>query len=62
MLEDGANDFLALGAKLLDAFGKIDGRCLVVARWFFHAARELPKIIGMSTPRTAIPQNLQQQL
>jgi hypothetical protein len=24
MLEDGANDFLALGAELLDALGKID--------------------------------------
>src|SRR5258708_32422521 len=53
MLEDGANDFLALGAELLYALWNIDGRCLVVGRCLFHAARELRKIIGMSTMRTS---------
>src|SRR5258706_16135078 len=53
MLEDGANDFLALGAELLYALWEVDGRGLVVGRCLFHAARELRKIIGMSTTRTS---------
>src|SRR6266851_2543141 len=52
MLENRANDFLALGAELLDALWKID--CwrlrLIAGGSLFHAARELPKIVSMSTP------------
>jgi hypothetical protein len=55
VLEDGANDFLTLGAELLDALGKIDG--LVVCRCLLHAARELPKSIYMSTVGAQVTEN-----
>ena len=52
MFEDWANDFLALSAELLNALRKID--CwrlrLIAGGRLFHAARELPKIVSMSTP------------
>jgi hypothetical protein len=52
MLENGANDFLALGAEVIDAFGKINRwrLCLTAGDGPFHAARELRKTIEVSTP------------
>ena len=54
VLEYGANNFLALGAEVVDAFRKIYRRCLRMGGLFFHAARELRKMIFMSTPRPGI--------
>src|ERR1700723_2182695 len=57
MLENGANDFLALGAEVIDSLGKINRwrLCLTAGGGgSFHAARELRKTTGMSTPRPGI--------
>src|SRR5258708_2771211 len=53
MLEDRANDFLPLRAKLLDTLGEGD-RPWVGGGCLFHAARELRKTIWMLTPLLSI--------
>src|ERR1700676_4558873 len=51
MLENRANNFLALGAEVIDALWKINRwcLCLTASGGPFHAARELRKTIGKST-------------
>src|SRR6266404_1844809 len=49
LLQDGTDNLLAFCAELLDAFRKVDRRPRTGKRRFFHAARELPKFISMST-------------
>ena len=49
VLENRANNFLALGAEEFNALGKRGGRDLRRNWWSFHGARELPKTLGMST-------------
>src|SRR3981081_1474164 len=49
MLKNWADDFLTLRAEVIDALRKIDGMRLILSNCFFHAARELPKTICMST-------------
>src|SRR5208282_2501603 len=49
MLENGADDFLALGAEEFDALRERRSRSLWRNLWSFHGARELPKTSSMST-------------